>query len=383
MQCEQLRWISSGGWSGTHTLHNASLVVYFAGRHSLEPAACYQALREFYPQAIIIGCSTGGEIFSTQVSDDSVAAIAVRLDHTLIRGSLVSIEKSAESFVKGRELAQALKQPDLRYILLLADGLNVNGSALIEGIYSTLPESVIVTGGLAGDGADFKCTLVGLNNPAIPKQIAAIGFYGDAIQIGYGSVGGWRAFGSLLQITRSDENILYELDGKPALQLYKVYIGPEATNLPKDALLHPLNIRPDINSDHDIVRTIVDVNESNQSLIFAGDVPEGYYVRLMRGENEMLVHGAQEAATLALPETMPDQAFGILVSCIGRRLRMEDAATQEAKAVCDAFQHKIPTIGFYSYGEICHQQFTHKCSLHNQTMTVTVLYEAPTRAFSI
>ncbi len=376
MRVESLHWRKQAGWEGKHALKDAGLVLYFAGRHSLPADACYQELKKFYPNAHIMGCSTGGEIFGSLVEDDTVAVLATRFDRTALQTTCVTIESGEESFAKGRELGKALYQPDLKNVFLLSDGTHVNGSALIQGLYDVLPLSVVITGGLAGDGADFKCTTVGLDAPAAPKQIAAVGFYGDAIRVSYGSVGGWRAFGAPKLITRSRGNVLYELDGKPALQLYKVYLGEAANELPKNALLYPLNIRPDERSEHDIVRTIVDVNEAEQSLIFAGDVPENYYVRLMRGENEMLVHGASEAAHLAMPQLPSNQALAILVSCIGRKLFLGREVATETQAVADVFQNQIPTIGFYSYGEICHQQFSNKCSLHNQTMTVTVLSES-------
>ncbi len=103
-----------------------------------------------------------------------------------------------------------------------------------------LGRDVHLTGGLAGDGASFRTTRVGLNANPEPGRIAAIGFYGDRIRLGSGSVGGWDAVGPERRVTRADGNTLFDLDGAPALDLYKQYLGAEAANLPASALLFPL-----------------------------------------------------------------------------------------------------------------------------------------------
>jgi hypothetical protein len=211
-------------------------------------------------------------------------------------------------------------------------------------------------------------------------MVAAIGFYGDSINVSYGSVGGWDAFGPERVISKSENNILYELDGKPALKLYKDYLGDEAKDLPRSALYFPLNIRPDKNSDHDIVRTIIGMNEEDQSLIFAGDVPQGYVARLMKGDFNHLIDGAEQAASLAMKHSsiavnQDQKGFALLVSCIGRKVLMGQSVADEVEIVEELFKSEIPTIGYYSYGEIGHHRSTGQCGFHNQTMTITLLSE--------
>ncbi len=374
MQVELLSWSQKNGWDKKSALTNAGLVIYFAGKAIAEADKQRQQLQGFYPQAHVLGCSTGGEICGPEVMDGSMVAAAVHLSKTPIRTASTYVTNAAESLSAGQKLATALHAPDLRYIFLLSDGVNVNGSDLVRGIYDVVDEQVIVTGGLAGDGADFKHTLVSLDGAPKEKLIAAVGFYGDAIQIGYGSVGGWNPFGPERQITKSRGNILYELDGRPALDLYKEYLGEDAANLPGSALFFPLSIKPAQQSEHNMVRTALGIDEKEKTMTFAGDVPEGYTAQLMRGDFNNLVDGAIQAAALA-SSTLPNNALALLVSCIGRKLLLGQSISDETEAVADVFEYKIPTIGFYSYGEICHQQFTGKCSLHNQTMTVTVLHE--------
>jgi hypothetical protein len=253
--------------------------------------------------------------------------------------------------------------------------LHVNGSDFVDGLFSVLNKHVILTGGLAGDGADFKRTLVGLNDVPREACIAAVGFYGDALQVGYGSIGGWDVVVSKRKITKSSANVLYELDGKPALEVYKSYLGDDADNLPGSALLYPLRVYPEGCLDQAVVRTIVGVDEATQSMIFAGNVPQGYRAQLLCGDFLRLIQGAADAASLATKNalTQGDQ-LAILVSCIGRKLLLGQHIADEVLAVENVFQG-IPSVGFYSYGEICHQHMTGDCGLHNQTMTVSVFYE--------
>jgi hypothetical protein len=374
VKVESLLW-NDGKWNQTPTISDAQFVLYFGGQGVLDSGEHYEIIRQLYPQAHVLGCSTGGEIYQAEVLDQSISLAAVKFDHTQLRVAQTTVADASDSFAAGEAIAKELNDANLKSIFILSDGTNVNGSDLVNGIYSVVDDKVVVTGGLAGDGADFGTTLVGLDAPPVSKVVAAVGFYGDKIQVNYGSAGGWDTFGPERKITKSDGNILYELDGKPALDLYKQYLGEDAEKLPGSALLFPLSIRPKQSSEHDIVRTIVGVDEDAKTMIFAGDMPEGYTAQLMRGSFDHLVEGAAEAAGLVGELPNDDEKLVILVSCIGRKLLLGQSISDETEAVAEVFGRGIPTVGFYSYGEICHQQFTKKCGLHNQTMTVTVLHE--------
>lgn len=378
MQVVQQLWQKYSGWKNTNgnKVDKADLVLYFGGKGTLDSGERFDELKSLYPDAELVGCSTGGEIANDEVLDNSVVAVALSFNKTEIKTASASVESNNDSFEAGHKIAKELKQKGLKNVFVLSDGTNVNGSDLVRGMYDVFDSNVIVTGGLAGDAADFEKTLVGLNNKPAPKQIVAVGFYGENISIGYGSIGGWDVFGPERKITRSEGNILYELDGKPALDLYKEYLGEdEIKELPGSALLFPLSIYPADNPENTIVRTVVGIDEKAKSMIFAGDVPEGYIAQLMHGNFDNLVDGAAKAAESALSGNK-NSALALLVSCIGRKLLLGQRISDETEAISEVFNNNIPTIGFYSYGEICHQQFTRECMLHNQTMTVTVINES-------
>ncbi len=211
----------------------------------------------------------------------SVGAV-VRFEETELQVATAPISTARDSFRTGELLALKLNKPGLSGVFVLSDGLNVNGSQLVAGLNSVLPSTVVTSGGLAGDNDRFQTTWV--LNGRVPKShfVSAVGFYGEKVKIRHGSQGGWDIFGPERKITKSKNNQLFELDGKPALELYKNYLGDRAAELPASALLFPLSLRAGAGHEKRTVRTILSVNEKNQSMTFAGDVPEGSLVQLMR-----------------------------------------------------------------------------------------------------
>ena len=382
MKIEQKHWTKKKGWiTHSNSLEGSTpqLVLVFGGRAILEKAEHYEELKAFYPDSKILMCSTAGEIIDTIVLDDSLVVSAIHFEKAKLEFSKVSIENADQSETKGKELANSLPKENLVHVMVFSDGLKVNGTSLVKGLTDNLPNSVAITGGLVGDGADFKKTVIGLDEVPNSGNIVLIGFYGESLKISYGSLGGWDSFGPTRLITKSKNNVLYELDGKPALSLYKKYLGDQAKDLPSSGLLFPLNLYLETENGGkvEVVRTLLAVDEKEQSMTFAGDLPEGSYVSLMKANFDKLVAGAKGAATMskeAFIDTEPDLA--ILISCIGRKLVLKDKIEKETEAVRKEFGAGTAMIGFYSYGEISPMSPTEKqCQLHNQTMTITTFKE--------
>lgn len=378
MRTEQLQWTSREGLrtvSDNGLSHSADLVLAFGGRRILADPARFDELRQRYPNAQIVSGSTSGEILGDMVYDDTVSVTAIDFERTQVKAVSISIAAATDSYDAGVRLAEMLSGDGLCHILILTDGLNVNGSEIVKGLNASLPESVTCTGGLAGDAADFGQTLVGLNAAPSEKQIVAVGLYGSHLKVGYGSVGGWDHFGAERLVTRSEGNVLYELDGQCALDLYKMYLGEKASELPGSALLFPLGIKFDEDADT-IVRTVLAVDDEKGSMTFAGDIPEGCYVRLMKANFDKLIDGANLAAehTKVKGATGGD-TLAILISCVGRKLILGQRIDEEVEAVKAVLGDGATITGFYSYGEISPVVESAKCELHNQTMTITTLAE--------
>jgi len=379
MKTEQSLLNINGEWTQNSPItigNSAQLVFLFGSRELLKKQEHIDKVKSSYPAAKIIGCSTSGEICGEEVHSDRIVCTAVWFEKSAIRIVAERIDSMEQSYEIGEKLAGQLSGPDLVHSMILSEGLNINGSELTKGLNSKLMARVPLTGGLAGDEANFTETVI-VNDTAGEKNIVlAIGFYGKELRIGYGSMGGWDSFGADRLVTRSKSNILYELDGQPALELYKKYLGDHAKALPASALLFPLSFRIH-NSDTALVRTVLSVNETDGSMVFAGDIPQGEYVRLMKANFDRLIQGANDAAEMSLTSLRdgePDLA--ILISCVGRRLVLKQRVEEELESVRETIGQKAKMTGFYSYGEICPgKPFENRCELHNQTMTITLFKE--------
>jgi len=378
MRIDQKTWTEEKGWipelSGRadETVH---LVLFFGSTQILRNRILFEEIKKAYPNAHFFGCSTAGEIAGIQVTDNTFVMTAISFESIRIQGAQVELSQTVDSYRAGQLLAQSLETNGLRHVIVLSDGLHVNGSDLVRGLTENLASEVSITGGLAGDGELFKETLVCWDGHPQNKTVAAVGLYGDKLRIGYASQGGWDPFGPERIITKSKGNVLYELDGKSALDLYKLYLGEQAAGLPATGLLFPLSIRIK-DSQTSLVRTILSVNEEEQSMTFAGDVPEGSYARLMKANFDRLIDGAIGAATKsyeAIGSFTPELA--ILISCVGRKMILKQRTEEEIEGVRDILGEKTVMTGFYSYGELSPFNQGGICALHNQTMTITLLSE--------
>ncbi len=377
MQVETFLYQSGDGWSVDAFPQLDSprtLVLAFGAPSFRDDDGALRELKAAYPSSLIAGCSTSGEIFADRISDETIAVAAVKLEHGEVSSALAPVERSEDSFAAGQKLADELARDDLRSVLVLSDGLNVNGSELVRGLSSKLSDEITVTGGLAGDGDRFESTWVLRDGLPTSGVVSAIGFHGDRVQVGHGSKGGWDIFGPERVVTKSRGNVLYELDGKPALELYKKYLGDRASGLPATALLFPLALRADESSEKTLVRTVLAVSEEDQSMTFAGDIPEGFRAQLMRANFDRLIQGASEAAVHSKNGSNGHPVLAIAISCVGRRLVLGERTEEETEATLEMLPQGSSQIGFYSYGEI--SPYTRgTCDLHNQTMTLTTLAE--------
>jgi len=335
----------------------------------------YATLKSAFERSHLLGCSSAGEIFGTRLEDGCLSIAVLQFEHTRVRIAHAEVPSGASSFEAGQGLRKSLEEPDLSGILVLTDGLTVNGSALINGINEGLPSNVVVTGGMAGDGADFRQTWVMADGQQRSGLVGAVGFYGDHIQLSHGSQGGWDLFGPERKVTRSHENVLYELNGKPALELYKFYLGELAAKLPASAMYFPLSIRTTDPDGRRVVRSILSIDEATNAIRFAGDIPNGSNVQLMRGNSDRLVQGAADAATRMIQQgKVTTDAVCVAVSCVGRRLLLGERTEDELDAIAEQIPSGMPVVGFYSYRELS-PLGSGRCELHNKTMTLTMIGE--------
>lgn len=381
MKISQKKWTKDMGWQevSPELKKLPQLVLLFGSSDQLSKKSTFKEIKSMYKGSTIISASTAGEIIGSEVLDNSLVVTAIHFEKTTLEFATTSISSPKQSYDQGKFLAEKLPHKNLRHVLLFSDGLKVNGSLLVDGITENVPATVSVTGGLVGDGPSFKKTVVGYNSEAKEGAIVAVGLYGKDLKIGFGSLGGWDPFGPSRTITKSKGNILFELDGKSALQLYKKYLGELAKELPASGLLFPLSLTftNHLGEKSTVVRTLLAVDEKNNSMIFAGDMPEGAVAQLMKANFEKLIDGAENAASLSLESLKTAKPeLALLISCVGRKLILKERTVEEVEAVRTIMGEAATITGFYSYGEICPTSATeNQCHLHNQTMTITTLKE--------
>ena len=366
--------------SGSSPLAAANLVLVFGSVKRFNEGKLQSTLKARYPVAQIVGCTTSGEISPSGVYDDSIQITAIQWQKVMQRVASAKIAGMQDSFDTGVGLAKQLKADTLRTIILISDGLNTNGSELLKGFQAILGEVPII-GGLAGDGGAFTKTLQIFNETISSNMAIAIGLYGDALIASSGALGGWKPYGPPRAVTKSDKNVVYELDGKPALPLYRMYIGEAfARGLPGTGLRFPLAVIEEGKRDVEKIRTLGGFNVKDNSLTFFGNVEEGTTVRLCQTNHARLVEGAGAAAQLVLDGLSDHKTnqtgLALCVSCVGRKGVMAEQVGDEVKLVRQILGPQTSVTGFYSYGELAPRPHTNDSVLHNQTMTIGYLSEA-------
>jgi hypothetical protein len=362
--------------SGAVDYQRVQLVLAFGAKQILADDRMYNRIRHQFPSADIVLCSTAGEIFDNSVLDGTVSITALEFEDTSVRSASVDVADFPSSYEAGIALMHKLSDcAGLSYVMIISDGSRVNGSELVRGLGQANRHNIPITGGLAGDGANFISTLAGLNREPVSGQIVAVGFYGNRLRIAHGSLGGWEMFGPEKTVTSSKGNQLYKVNDESALDIYKKYLGPYADELPGSALLFPLSLT--LSPERaPVVRTILSIDPQSKSMVFAGDVPEGSKVRFMKANFDKLIDAASMAARQTIATAKgSNPPFALLISCVGRKIILESRIEEEVMAVKEVLGNRTLVTGFYSYGEISPFLENTTCELHNQTMTITTFDE--------
>ena len=353
----------------------APLVLVLGNRYMLEDVTIYDQLRSKFPTGHLVFGSTSGDITAHVVDDDSITVTAIEFEKTTfdIKTSNV-LHSDLDSFKTGSDLVSQFSKDNLKLIFVISEGSFINGSQLTKGMNAATTYNLLITGGLCGDAARFEKTVASYNENPKPGEIVAIGFYGDTFEASFSIHGGWTPFGPERIVTKSESNEHFELDNQPALDLYKKYLGEKSNELPGAALLYPLNVKSE-DEKQSFVRTILNIDEEKNTMILAGDIPENSRVQLMMTNVDNIANASERAARQALELRKNKPQLALLVSCIGRKLVLDQRVEEEIEEVVDVVGDDTVICGFYSYGEIAPFHGEHNCQLHNQTMTITLISE--------
>ncbi len=367
----------NGSWSykSPEIKLKTPLVFIFGNRLLLEKNTIYKEIRELFPDGHLVFGSTCGDILNKTVKENTITITAVEFEKAEFTIETININNAEKnSYKTGYDLISRFSKKELKNIFVVSEGSFINGSQLTKGMNAATNNEILITGGLCGDDAKFEKTIASYNENPKQGEIVAIGFYGKTLETTFSIHGGWTPFGPERIVTKSKDNILYELDHKPALDLYKKYLGEKSKELPSAALLYPLNVKIE-GEKQSIVRTILNINENENAMILAGDIPENARVQLMMTNIDNIAKASETAAKNANNKRKNKAELALLVSCIGRKLVLDQRVEEELKEVANVLGSQTRLAGFYSYGEIAPNDYEIDCQLHNQTMAITLISE--------
>ena len=377
MKIVQVRKNEHGGWYYLSEKQDlkAPLVLILGNRYLLEQQTIYADIRALFPTGHLVFGSTSGDITANDVDEKCITITAIEFERSrfLIRTHNI-LNTNNDSYKTGKQLMEQLPKEGLKYVFVLSEGSFVNGSELTKGMNAASNGAALITGGLCGDASRFEKTLASYNENPKPGELIAIGFYGETLEVSCAIKGGWTPFGPERIVTKAQSNILFELDNQPALNLYKKYLGEKSKDLPASALLYPLSVKSET-EEHAFVRTILNIDEAKNAMILAGDIPENSVVQLMMTNVDHIANASETAAKQALKAKTHTPELALLVSCIGRKLVLDQRVEEEIEEVVTVLGKDTTVCGFYSYGEIAPFYGESSCQLHNQTMTITLLSE--------
>lgn len=374
MICKQL-FFKNSEWQGSDKVEvNQSeniLIFHFGDRIDIEKnQKSILELQQLFPKSSIVTITTSGGITNNAQVVDEIVANVIEFSKIKFVAKHFLIDSTISPFDLGENVFKTIQAPDLKHILVFTPGHDFNGSEFVLGLNHKKPDVVSVSGGLAGDDDRFEKTLIGYNGDLSEKMIVAIGLYGDNVQVCTDSQGGWQPFGVTRRITKSDRNVIYEIDGQGALDIYKNYLGEYANELPGMALFFPLEMKRN-EGDEPLVRSILSIDDVQNSMTFAGDMPEGSTIRLMRGITDELILAAGNTIK---KESKCKTDLTFLISCVGRRITLGPRTEEELEEIREKMKPEDFMFGYYSYGEIS-QNEVKNCELYNQSMTITTISE--------
>jgi len=377
MQTVAVTWHAARGWSAPlpAALDSAATLVLVFGPAAMHDAqGAFDEVRHAFPCAVIAGASSGTVIGDGAVCDATLVVSVTRFEASQIRA--FSAPATEETFRTGRALARSLcEDGEPVAVLAWADGLLVNGPELVRGASQALPAHVVLSGGMAADGIDYERTWVVADGQLCSGMATLVGLFGPHLRVRSACGGGSVGFGPRRRVTHAVGNVVYELDGQPALRLYEQYLGRCAAALPASASHFPLSVYRERQRDAPIIRYVLGIDRERRSLRFAGDVPRGSIVQLARAGREDLLKAADEVAGACHAEGVGSGAMlMLLVSCIGRRIVLGEQVEEEIELLAEGLSEGSSQVGFYSYGEIAGSSIV-PCDLHNMTLALTTISE--------
>jgi len=378
MILELCSYSRSDGWSGkfpTALDSPQTLLLLFADAALLEKGQLQEEIGKAFPQAVLIGCSTISPIANGQIVYHGAVLAICQFEKSTLKTAMQSLQTPAESRQAGETVGKALYRPDLRQVLLFGDDQVLNANEFMNGLNSAAPQPVQISGGMAShpDFADGTRLLV-LGRQVKSQAVGAVGIYGEMLHAAQVEDVGLMTHSKFYTITQAENRVIYEVDKRPALEIYREFLGVLAPHL---EFMHvfPVGFYAQPLAPLKVVRSVLGVDEKQKALIFASDLPAEKTIRFMVGLPTQFVDSAKRVASQVSEQMGQKQRLlALTVSCASREFALGDDVDKEPAAVYNHLPPNTTQIGFYAYGEIAWGG-TGTCELHNHTINVTLLGE--------
>ncbi|NJL10218.1 MAG: hypothetical protein HC908_08720, partial [Calothrix sp. SM1_7_51] len=351
------------------------LIGYLFAAIDFDHAIILKEIDRVFPGINLIGCTTDGEMSSVLgFQQDSVTLMLFCSDTVEIcagvgYGARENPILAAQQAVKS---ATANSTNPAKLCIALpasytADGSTTSGGLILKALEQALGEQIPILGGTAGDQYRFQTSYQFFGTQVLTDSLPILVFSGDVL-FSHGVACGWRPIGNKSIVTKAKGTVLYEIDGKPALEFYQRYLGERPPSAE-----YPLAIYQG-DSDRYYMRVPNTYNIETGSINFLVDIPEQVMVRVTDISRDEVIAASEKSFKTALenyPGTEPSAV--LLFSCCCRRWLLGTRTKQEYELVKNALPKDVPICGFYTYGEFAPLEMQGSNCYHQETFITLLL----------
>ncbi len=365
--------VTTGKLNNLENKIDADLVFYCFDRKCIQESD-FNKIQSLFPTSDLVGFSTSGHYISNEIEDDNIVYAALKFESSSVKVQTYNISDFSNSGELGEGIAKNIEElSKVKGIGIISDGGQVNGTELMTGLSMNLDNKIPIFGGMAGDQARFEATMTGLNEMPSHGNVIVISFIGEKLNISTAHDDGWSSMGMEFTITSSEGNILNTADNKNIYDMLHELLEPENEDeFNRNTLFYPFSLTTD--DGVSVIRTPIKVNHKEKTLVYAGDMPQGAKITLMKSNTMDLLDSAMHATTATKNEDKLE-SFLFAISCVGRRVVLGDMASEEYEEISNIYD-KAKILGFYSYGEFTRSAGDDSyCKMHNQTFTLASISE--------
>jgi hypothetical protein len=337
----------------------------------LDPALVQKGLaRSLPPEVVLVGCSSYAEIDSAEALTRSVTLLGCRSASCKAQAASLPADGRSPREL-GRALGAQLAPFSPRLLLLFPDVLTVNATQLLRGVQEVFGSEFPIIGGAPADSGAFQRTHLLCGRTLQTSGVVALALRGP-LHISTAARSGYLPISIARTATRVEAgNVLLELDGRPALDVYREFLGPRAGEMPAVSVEFPLGIvQEGREAAPALTSAIFKVDEARRALILGGDIPAGGQLRILSAARTEVLAGAKAATELAC-RGLPNPDVALLFNCMSRKVSLGPRYKDEYAGALSLLPAELPKVGFYTFGELSpmHGVTEH----HESTYTLALL----------